>query len=151
MLSSTCGQVDHAPTSESSHPRKLEYWWQYLVQDNTARICKLSEQLFVPLLLRKQWNTWSGARTHWTIVLSVQQKNFEHPYSPLIVLRMEKGYPVKSSGCPVQPAPSPPPFLSFVLSHLRKSSMISCSSVTLGWVSGVSKRKEEERREKGRG
>ena len=36
-------------------------------------------------------------------------KNLEHPHSPLIVLCIEKGNPVKSSGCPVQPDPSPPP------------------------------------------
>ena len=46
MLSSIFGQVDHAATSESSDPRKLEYWWQYLEHDNRARICKLSEQNF---------------------------------------------------------------------------------------------------------
>ena len=35
-------------------------------------------------------------------------KNFEHPHSPLIVLRMEKGNPGKSSGCPVKTTPPPP-------------------------------------------
>ena len=154
MLSSTCGQVDHAATSESSHPRKLEYWWQYLVQDNTARICKRSEQLFVPLLLRKQWNTWSGARTHCFISSA---KTLWASLQPLNCLAHRKRLCGKKFGMsrstrPLIRSPPPPsPILSFVRRHLRRSSMISCSSVTLGWVSGVSKGKEEERREKGRG
>ena len=55
-------------------------------------------------------------------------KYFEHPHSPLIVLRLEKGNSITRSRCPVQPAPS------FVRSLLRRSSMVSCTSVV--WCFG---------------